>query len=371
MTERQDFYKDSASREFPEKGQPHISFSHGSTSPAKTGEVAFKLPNCFKKHQAPRSYVDLFIQWVKLADDSPNGVIPVPLHGWNHGRTTVWRAINWLMKRNLMKRMSHGVGRGNASLYWIIWTFDMSGHDLEHPLQTRKKWQNSIEYSALKSEIVPNNNRKEIIKEFLNRMNQSNHSENYNPQVILNNLTSQVGSHNRSRAYANPPEKRKQSPRPEEKVKTCKARHQGISPKPKRKSKLYKHRWEGAKRYALAKIRKAEKTSINIESDAWKVICTTVAVHLPRLLESGHIKIGKQVDALVNKTIDELNRQSQVMPCKFQNFEEQPLLPKIVGEAEERKFKKTWRRNLFTDISKILIQNALLISNNAQATKLV
>lgn len=351
-------------------GQPHILFSHGSTSPAiQAGEVAFKLPNCFKKHQAPRSYVDLFIQWVKLADDSPNGVIPVPLHGWNHGRTTVWRAINWLMKRNLMKRMSHGVGRGNASLYWIIWTFDMSGHDLEHPLRTRKKWQNSIEYSALRSEIVPNNNRKEIIKTFLNRMSQSNHSQNYNPRVILKSLISQASPPNRSRAHANPPEKREQPPRSKENVKTCQARHQGVL-SPKHQSKLYKHRWEGAKRYALAKVREAEKTSINIEKDAWKVVCTAIAVHLPRLLESRQITIGKQVNVLISKTVEELNYQSQVMPWKFQNFEKQPLLPEIVGEAEERKFKKVWQRNLFTDISRVLIQNALLVSGNAQVERI-
>ena len=36
-----------------------------------------------------------------------------------------------------------------------------------------------------------------------------------------------------------------------------------------------------------------------------------------------------------------------------------------ISEAEERKFKKVWRRNLFADISHILIQNALLVADKA------
>ena len=344
---------------------------HDSASPAnQAGEVAFNLPGVFEKFHAKPSTVKLFIQWVKLADETENGVIPIPLKGWGYNRTTVWRRINWLMRHHLMVRVESGKGSGNASRYRIRWTFKFGG--TKRPLKMRQGWYNSDEKAIMVNTSVAHTvKRDEVIKQFLTRMRDSNHSRNYNPQVILDNLTSQAGSHNRSRAYANPPEKRKQPPQSKEKVKTCKARQQAVSSKPKRKSKLYKHRWEDTKRYALAKIRKAEKTSINIEKDAWKVICTTVAVHLPRLLESGQIRIGKQAEALVNKTIDELNRQSQVIPCKFQNFENQPLLPEVVGKAEERKFKKTWRRNLFTDISKILIQNALLISSNSRVLESV
>ena len=268
-----------------------------------------------------------------------------------------------------MVRVESGKGSGNASRYRIRWTFKFGG--TKKPLKMRQGWYNSDEKAIVCNTSAAHTvKRDELIKQFLDRVRDSNHAQAYNPQVILDNLTPQVSPPNRSRAYANPPEKRKQPPRQKENVKTCEARHKGVTSKPKHSSKPYTHRWEGAKRYALAKIREAEKTSINIEKDAWKVVCTAVAVHLPRLLESRQITIGKQVNALISETLEELNHQSQVMPWKFQNFEKKSLLPEIVGEAEERKFKKTWRRNLFTDISKVLIQNALLISGNAQAERI-
>ena len=370
MIDQRSLFKNGASREFPEKGQPHILVDHDSASPAdQAGEVAFNLPGVFKKFHSKPSTVKLFIKWVKLADETNNGIIPIPLKGWGYNRTTVWRRINWLMRHHLMVRIESGKGSGNASRYRIRWTFKFGG--TKRPLKMRQGWYNSDEKAIMVNTSVAHAvKRDEVIRQFLDRMKDSNHAQVYNPRVILKNLTSRAGSPNRSRAYANLPEKRKQPPQSKGNVKTCRARHKSVSSKPKHQSKLYKHRWEGAKRYALAKIREAEKTSINIEKDAWKVIRTAVSVHLPRLLESRQITVGRQVNALIRKTVEELNHESQVMPQKFQNFENELLLPEVVGEAKERKFKKIWRRNLFTDISKILIQNALLISGNAQAERI-
>jgi len=97
-------------------------------------------PDCFVDHHAPKSVGELFEDWVRAADQTDNGVISINLRRQRYGHTTTAKAIAWLVKHRLLVKVERGGGRGNASRYFVRWSFT------HETLSTRQNAVNHPEY---------------------------------------------------------------------------------------------------------------------------------------------------------------------------------------------------------------------------------
>jgi hypothetical protein len=98
-----------------------------------------RLPSCFDDHNAPKSVIALFSDWIRQADQGETGVIVVNRMRQPYSPPTVDRAVRFLIKHNLLVLVEYSCGRGNGNRYFVRWSFT-------HPtLSTRQRAVNHAE----------------------------------------------------------------------------------------------------------------------------------------------------------------------------------------------------------------------------------